>query len=248
MSFFQNIIKDLSEIGSPIAILRGRLASISKLLSDYSFGETNYSKEITHTKIIAQFNDAFDASKKCKPGDVIRLYFERETVEVNPGVAMRAAQFWIDAVMDMDKTFTASLAIQLIDRAKSDFVNVDKVYSKKQEVNLGNLLPNFIQFMTDVSSIMESCNLITDSPHLIEYRAPILSFGRTMGYNHFTVHNLPNGGYAFRLIAKGIKGQKVESHSEIFQSDLLVDQYNDLLNTIAQEVMLNPIYQGIATG
>ena len=255
MGFFQNLIKDLGEAGSDASKLRSRFANISKLLSDYSFGESNYSKELTHQKIIVAYNEAVEIARKLSQKDIVRLYFTSQTVEPTIPVALKAAEYWIDFVMDQNTQFTSSLAIQLIDRAENDLkhanekVFVNTVSSAPSTIfKVGDLLPNYMKFMKDVSSVMENCHLVMNNENCIEFKAPILTFGRIMGYNHFIVTLEPNNCFAMCLIAKGKNGLEVQSSIEWFTQDETFDEYNEHLNAISISVMQSPQYSKITLG
>lgn len=249
MGLFGEMFKDLSEMGSPIGKLRGKFADLSKLLTDYSFGESRFSPELAKQKIIVTFNEALEIADKCSNTDSVRLYFPSKTVEPSVTVAMKAAEYWVDFVLENGKQFTNSLAIQLIERAENDVRNeVSRAQTtSNSQTTLSNLLPNFAEFMKEMSAVVTNCHRVTDSETKLEYKAPILTYGRIMGYNHYIIEKNSNGNYEIYQVTLSNGGQHFRSAKKTFSHDESFDNYNEMFQGIAMEQMTNPLYLQIAT-
>ncbi len=247
MGLFKEMFKDLTEMGSPIGKLRGKFADLSKLLVEYSFGENRYSAELTKQKIIVTFNESLEIADKCSRSDRVRLYFPNATVEPTVLVAMKAAEYWVDFVLEKGKNFTNSLAVQLIERAEYDLKNKASSSNTSTQNSLSNSLPNFIEFITEMSSVITNFHKITDSSSKLEYKAPIITYGRTMGYNHYIIEKVSTEKYYMYLIANGNGGKQLSSSRKAFSGDQTMESYNEILQEITMELMTNPQYMKIAT-
>jgi len=249
MGLFNDMFKDLSEMGSPIGKLRGKFADLSKLLTDYSFGESRFSPELAKQKIIVTFNEALEIADKCSKKDHVRLYFPSKTLEPTVPIAMKAADYWIDFVLEHGRQFTNSLAIQLLERAEFDLMHnpiTVKSTSNSQNI-LSSLLPNFVEFMEVTSANVLNCYRVTDNSTKIEYKAPILTFGRTMGYNHYIIEKKSSERYELCLVTKGNGGKQLITNKKVFFCDQTLDGYNEIFQSIAIELVSNPLYLQITT-
>ena len=180
---------------------------------------------------------------KCSTSDSIRLYFPSNTIDLNVSTAIKAAEYWVDFVLEQDKQFTNSLAMQLIERAKYDLLvqalsaNSSSNFSNK----LSNLFPNFVEYMKEFASLVP-CHQVTDNATKLEYKAPILTYGRTMGYNHYIIERKSDVNFEIYLIANGNGGKQLYSQRIVFSGDKTMDKYNEMFQNIAGELMTNPLY------
>lgn len=249
MGKFSDMFKDITEMGSPIGKLRNKIAELTKLLSDYSFGESRFSPQLAKQKIIVAFNEALEIADKCSSTDTVRLYFPSKTVEPAIDVVMKAAEYWVDFVLEKQKQFTNSLAVQLIERAENDLLYLQSTSIQKHnsQNSLSSELPNFLELMTEMSTVVTNCYRITDTPTKLEYKAPILTYGRTMGYNHYIIEKITNGKYEMYQITNGNKGEQLCSRKIVFSGDQTFERYNEMYQSIYNELMTNPLYLKIAT-
>ena len=249
MGMFGDMFKDLSEMGTPAGKLRGKFDNLSKLLTEYSFGTGNFSPALGKQKIIVVFNEALEVADKCSKTDKVRMYFPSKTVEPTILVAIKAAEYWIDFVLEQERKFTNSLAIQLIERAEYDLLNQPSTVAKtsSSQIVLSDQLPNFIKYMNEMSSVVTNHYRITDSSNKIEYKSPIITYGRTMGYNHYIIQKKSNSSYEMYQVVNGNGGQQLISSKKIFYDDQDYEEYEEQFNDIAMELMGNPVYIQIAT-
>ncbi len=204
MGIFKDMFKDLSEMGSPIAKLRIRLADLSKLLTEYSFNKSNFSLELTEQKIKVTFNEVLEIADKCEESDKVRLYFLKEVIEVKVPIVIKAAEYWVDNVLKQQKHFTNTLAVQLIDKAEKDLIKqkTNPVFNSKQFIN-SPFAPHFSNFIevcmnqrgfsfydADIKHIEFKCDLG------FVYNA-ILEQKLHQGYIYISIHNVGDEEYQF---------------------------------------------------
>lgn len=242
MGLFGDMFKDMAEAGSSLGKLRNKITDLVQLLGEYSYNNSRFSPELTKQKIICAFNESLELGEKCKPGEKVRLYFPNKTLNPTVPVALKAAEYWVDTVLEFKSPFTNSLAISLIDRAENDLA------AKKSSTpnNLGNVLQNYIQAMNIVSENVE-CYCITNNQAKIEYKTAITTFGRIMGYNHFILERNNIGRYELYQVTKANSGKQLQTSRKVFNEDLAIQQYVQLLNSLMKEMVVNPAYLQIAT-
>lgn len=250
MGLFSDMFKDISETGSSVGKLRNKFADLNKLLVEYSFNECRLSPELTKQKIIFTYNESIEIANKCNPTDRVRFYFPSRTLEPTVNVALKAGQYWVDFVLEERKQFTNSLAIQLIERAEHDLQNqpVSRITGTSASDSLSILLPNFVKFMNEISTVINNCHRITDNSTRIEYKSPILTYGRIMGYNHFIIEKNSSGKYEIFQTTISNAGKQLNTSKKIFSTDLPIETYDQLLNSIIKEMAVNPLYLQIAIG
>lgn len=242
------MFKDISDMGSPIGKLKSKFADLSKLLTEYSFGDSSFSPALAKQKIIVTFNEALEIADKCSKTDTIRLYFPSKTVELSVSIAMKTAEYWVDFVLEQGKQFTNSLSMQLMERAKYD-LQIQATASRNidnSENILSNRLPNFVELMNEMSSVITNFHRIADNANRLEYKAPIITYGRTMGYNHYIVEKKTNGDFEMYQITNSNEGKQIRSIIKTFSSDQSFDNYDKMFNEIVTEMMKNPLYLQIA--
>lgn len=249
MRLFKDMFKDISETGSKVGKLRNKIVDLSELLVAYSFKQGSSSPELIKQKIIVTFNEAHELAEKCSVNERVRIYFPSKTVEPIIPVAMKAAEYWIDNVLEQGKQFTNSLAMLLLERAENDLKNqaLSTTISSNTQTKLSNHLQNFVIKMDDMATVMPNCFRSIDTPIKLEYKAPILTYGRIMGYNHFIVEKTSNGNFIFYHEARGNNGEQFNTSKKSFSLDLSLDQYEELFKEIISEIAISPQYIRIAT-
>lgn len=139
--------------------------------------------------------------------------------------------------------------LRSIERVEYDFINHPSVSNSttSSQNTLSNFLPNFIEFMKEMSSNITNCHRITDNSTKIEYKAPILKYVRTMGYNHYIIEKNSRGNYEMYQETNGNGGKQFCTSKSEFPGDQSIDDYNEIFQTLAMGLMTNQMYLKITT-
>jgi hypothetical protein len=118
MGFFSNLKSDLSELGSNKKRFKEKLTVLSKLLSDYSYGDLPCSKELGRQKIIVAYNELIEFSQLTNKDEIIKIYFIDRDIDLSIKVAIKVAEYWTNAVLEDDILFTKTFAVNVVQRLK----------------------------------------------------------------------------------------------------------------------------------
>ena len=246
MGLFGNIISDLSEIGSNKSKFKKQITGLSKLLSDYSFGDMPYSQELGRQKIIVAYNELIEFGQTINRNEIIKIYFIDRDVDLSIETALKVADFWSNSILEKGVQFTNSFAIRVIERMKSE--EKMKISTSFESKKLKEDFPSLQLYFNEVATSIKDMYMVIDSAQQFEFRFPFITFGRTMGYNHFGIKKIDE--FKFQLYYYAIsenKTKRIDATSVIIKEDCTNQTYEAYFNKMMGEVFANPILQEIVT-
>jgi hypothetical protein len=121
MGFFRNLKSDLSEIGSTKSKFKKKFTSLFKLLSDYSYNEMPYSKELGEQKINLAYNELLEFSQFVNKSETIKVYFRTQDVDLTIDETLKVAEILTSAVLEEWQLLTNTYALQVMETVKNDY-------------------------------------------------------------------------------------------------------------------------------
>lgn len=121
MGFFRNFKSDLSEIGSTKSKFKKKFTSLFKLLSDYSYNEMIYSKELGEQKINLAYNELLEFSQFVNKSETIKVYFRTQDVDLTINETLKVAEILTNAVLEGGQLLTNTYALQVMEGIKNDY-------------------------------------------------------------------------------------------------------------------------------
>ena len=106
MGFFNKVFSDVSEIGSTKSRFKKKFTALSKLLSDYSYGDNLYSSDLSVQKIRVAHQELIEYGQIANENDIIKIYFRDTDVDLTVGIALLVADMWVDGVLNDGVLFT----------------------------------------------------------------------------------------------------------------------------------------------
>ena len=121
MGLFGDLINDFSEIGSTKSKFKKKFTSLFKLLSDYSYGELQYSQELGYQKITVAYNELVEFSQFVKQYDIIKVYFRTQDVNLTIEQTLKVAEILTTDVLENNTQLTNTYALRVMEMVKFDF-------------------------------------------------------------------------------------------------------------------------------
>lgn len=244
MSFFKNIVSDLSELGSNKNSFKKKFTSLFKLLSDYSFGDLQYSDDLNRQKISVAFNELVEYSQVVNKNEIIKIYFRDEIVDLSISTAIEVSNIWTKDILDNNIQLTNSYAKRIIDNVKTG-ARIDALSFS----NTKSLIVEFPNFAIVSSALSDSVKgLITsqNTHQQIEYKYPILTYGRIMGNIHFGILKNTSDYTLYYNVMGQMSNKKIEAKSIKISNDLLKEEYYIELGKMMDELQSNPLFLDIS--
>ena len=114
MGLFNKIFSDVSEIGSTKSKFKKKFIALSRLLSDFSYGDNLYSNDLTIKKIQVAHQELIEYGQIANENDIIKIYFRDADVDLTIGIALLVADVWVDDVLNNDVLFTNTYMKEVI--------------------------------------------------------------------------------------------------------------------------------------
>lgn len=125
------------------------------------------------------------------------------------------------------------------------FENIEQSNPNQQ---LSYEFPNFVMFMAESSIYLQNVERHIDTLNKLEYKVPILTFGRTMGYDYYIIERDFDKSFLFYQCRIGKNGGAAIYSSKIrINGDLSMPRYKELFQEILIELMVIPSYRAVAT-
>jgi hypothetical protein len=240
MNFFKDSFSDLAEMGSNKSKFKKKFTALSKLLSDFSFGVMQYSQELERQKIIVAYNELIEFGQITNKQEIIKIYFPDRSVDLSIEAAIIVADLWTNAILEDGVQFTNSFAIRIIERVKNEMKIklADSFNTEKLKERFTTLLSLF----KETSANIKEMYLVIDTAQQFEYRFPILTYGRTMGYYHWGLRKLYDINFEFYCYAiSENKEKRIDATSKIIMEDLDEKFYAEHISSMMKEIFNNPL-------
>lgn len=246
MGVFRNILSDLSEIGSNRNKFKKKFTELSKLLSDYSYDELKTTRDESYRQIVKIYNELVDISVTVNKDDIFKIYFSDRDVDLSISTGLKVADAWVNDVINNHEKFTNSYMIRIIER----FKNSQKA-NLADSLELNKLRKNFPMlenYFIEVSKTVKEMYVVVDSSIQYEYRFPILTFGRTMGYNHYGIRKAEDSFELYFYAISENGGDRFDATSKFVVEDQSNETYEEAFSKMMGEIFSNPRYLEICTG
>jgi len=121
MGFFRNLKSDLSEIGSTKNKFKKKFTALFKLLSDYSYRDMPYSRELGVQKINLAYNELLEFSQFVNKTETIKIYFRTQDVDMSINETLIVAEILTNDVLENGTLLTNTYALQVIGAVKHNY-------------------------------------------------------------------------------------------------------------------------------
>ncbi len=197
-------------------------------------------------QIIVAHNELLEFSQNVNQNEVFRVYFRDRTMDLSVNVAIKVAGIWITDILEMDLQLTNSYAIRIIEQVKNETKLEDtKFYSANK---LKDNFPILKSVFNDLSKAVKECYVTIDTSLQYEYRYPILTYGRTMGYNHIGIIKKNETNYElYSFTVSENKTTRIDAESIFINEELSEEKYFLSYASMMREVQSNPLFIKIST-
>lgn len=123
-------------------------------------------------------------------------------------------------------------------------------WNKQKSIDYNGLMikkfSNFYNWLNSQKNILKTELNISDST-TIEFKLPILTYGRVMGYNYIGVENIDSLFYIY-INCVSSRGRKIFGKKINILKDEDIESYNNLIQELVLDMMSNPDYNKISVG
>jgi hypothetical protein len=240
MGFFSNLLKDFSDAGTPLGELRKEIASLTNLLANYSYGDNNLSLDMMRVSTANTLSKIQQNAQKCSQNDIMRLYGNKIDFEIPVYLAVTVAKYYIEAVLDNNFKFTASLQMHMTKRAETDYKYKNGVRINDKPL-LSDIFWNFV-FLMDVAIPVDNVGVYRsiDTLTKLEYRLPIVTDRIVKGYIIFSIEGeFQNSFSTFELLGNIIsnKGQNISLKKRPLMGHGSVSQYESYIEYFMEQII-----------
>ncbi len=115
MGLFNKIFSDVSEMGSAKSKFKKKFINLSKLLSDFSYGDSSYSEDLSVQRIKVAYQELIEYGQIVKDREIIKIYFRDADIDIPVQLAKQLALLWMNDVLYNKVLFTNTYMKQSID-------------------------------------------------------------------------------------------------------------------------------------
>jgi hypothetical protein len=124
--------------------------------------------------------------------------------------------------------------------------NKHNISNSKESTNLKLRFPNFQSYIISHRKILRPI-LTRDSINELEFKLPIITFKKTMGYNFIGISK-SSSSYCIYMDSESLRGYKIKGKRVELSQDVSLAEYEEIIKKLSLFLMTETDYMQITTG